>query len=228
MSGIISEIWRYPVKSFGGEKIDSACAVTFGLEHDRRYAFIDTIEGRVGKPLTARNVDELLIFKSGVKDGGVYVRLLDGSEHRIDEPQVQAAVEKIAGRPLKLRDAFGANHDGSHVTLIGNQTLRQVERSFGAPVDQRRFRANLWVDGLEPGEEDTWVGLQIRVGDVVLHGERLCDRCVMVTYDPETLEPKPQLLRTLNHERATNLGVRCRVVQGGLVSTGDLVQPIIP
>jgi uncharacterized protein YcbX len=39
----VLELWRYPVKSLQGERLDLAAVTTAGLEGDRRFALVDAI-----------------------------------------------------------------------------------------------------------------------------------------------------------------------------------------
>lgn len=52
----VSEVWRYPVKSVGGEAVDRAVVEPWGLEGDRRWGVV----GPDGFPVTARECHELL------------------------------------------------------------------------------------------------------------------------------------------------------------------------
>jgi uncharacterized protein YcbX len=47
MVGSISELWRFPVKSMGGEKLDNAELSVKGIIGDRGYALIETDTGKV-------------------------------------------------------------------------------------------------------------------------------------------------------------------------------------
>jgi uncharacterized protein YcbX len=51
-----------------------------------------------------------------------------------------------------------------------------------------------------------------------------CDRCAVITRDPDTQEKWGALLRFFNEEHATFFGARARVVEPGRVATGDPVE----
>ena len=72
-------------------------------------------------------------------------------------------------------------------------------------MDRRRFRANIWLDGLSPHEEDHWRA--VRIGDVTLGLGTRCPRCVLTTVDPDTLERGVEPLRTLATYRREDGGV---------------------
>jgi uncharacterized protein YcbX len=88
----------------------------------------------------------------------------------------------------------------------------------------RRFRPNVVVEGT--GEDD-WVGRQLRVGDAVVEVSKQIDRCVMTTREqPGGIERDIDVLRTINRERANNLGIGTLVVTPGAVRVGDQVEPL--
>ncbi|HAC44902.1 MAG TPA: Fe-S protein, partial [Chloroflexi bacterium] len=59
MHGTVAEIWRYPVKSMAGERLESCLVAETGLEGDRRWALVDGQANRAGKPLTIRETELL-------------------------------------------------------------------------------------------------------------------------------------------------------------------------
>ena len=91
------------------------------------------------------------------------------------------------------------------------------------PIDHRRFRANLYVDGIEPEEELRWLGRVIRAGDAELEVTDRCERCKVITMDPDTTTATPELLRLLVERHDERFGVYCRVVRTGRVAVGDFV-----
>ncbi|TFB81416.1 MOSC domain-containing protein [Terrimesophilobacter mesophilus] len=67
------------------------------------------------------------------------------------------------------------------------------------PLDIVRFRPNVIVEGGEPFAEDGWE--TVRIGDVEFRKTVLCDRCVMTTIEPTTLEGGKEPIRTLARHR---------------------------
>jgi uncharacterized protein YcbX len=107
-----------------------------------------------------------------------------------------------------------------------------LERGEGLPdpLDMRRFRPNVVVEGFEPFAEDAWSG--VRIGDVTFRVTEQCDRCAMTLYDPDTIERGKEPIRTLaRHRRRDGLtwfGVRMAPVTRGEVRLGDPVVPVAP
>lgn len=97
------------------------------------------------------------------------------------------------------------------------------------PLDILRFRANVVVDGEEPFAEDKWP--TVRIGDVDFRTTMVCDRCVMTTLDPVTLDGGKEPIRTLARHRRwdgkTWFGTRLvRIGGGDRIGVGDPVAPL--
>lgn len=87
----------------------------------------------------------------------------DGGIHSLDAGMV-AHLAAEASRPLTLRELEGANFDDSPLVMVNLATLASFEVQARVRVDHRRFRANLYVGGLEPEEEIGWLGRRVAVG----------------------------------------------------------------
>ena len=232
------ELWRYPVKSLLGERLDHAALTSAGIEGDRRFALFDTA---TGFGLTARRAPELL-FASARLDthGDVDVMLPDGTETRDDRVlsawlgrpvelrSADADIERQYENPVDFEDeastdwapfvgAGGAFHDSARarVSLLSTATI-------GA-WDLRRFRANVILDG--EGEDDL-VGSTVRLGQAVLDVGMHIGRCVMTTR-PQAggIERDLDVLRTIRRERHGRLSVGALVAEPGTVVVGDTLSP---
>lgn len=146
-----------------------------------------------------------------------------------------------ARRPLKPKyagplDPAGrrvAFSDGAPLLLLGLPSVDALKarlRAQGARdlLDRRRFRANVWLEGLAPHEEDTWS--RVRIGDVTLGVGSLCVRCVLTTVDPDTQTQGVEPLRSFAQYRRTDDGVVFGVnatqeAPGGL-RVGDVIEVV--
>jgi uncharacterized protein YcbX len=218
----VVEVWRYPVKSMAGERLDSCEVAQTGLVGDRRFALIDGSPTRAGKPLTIRENDRLMSYRARLGGRGVEVVTPDGEVVGMDERLV-APLAAASSRPLTLRELEGANFDDSPVLLVNLATVAAFAVEAGMHVDHRRFRANLYVSGLALEEEIGWIGRRVTVGDAELEVVSRCERCVVITKDPDTRVTTPELLRVLTRTRETCMGVYCRVARPGRVAAGDHV-----
>ena len=94
-------------------------------------------------------------------------------------------------------------------------------------MEMLRFRPNVIIDEVpEPFEEDGW--RTIRIGDVPFRFAETCDRCVMTTLDPITLEGGKEPLRTMARYRKwdhkTWFGIRLIPLTVGTVHVSDDVE----
>lgn len=224
MDGTISEIWRYPVKSMAGEKLDSCLVTETGLDGDRRWALVDGVPNRHGKLYTSTEDARLMTYRARLSSQGVEVVTQAGEKRRLDDHFVAELAAAVA-RPLTLRDQAGNNFDDSHVLVVNLATVAAFALEAGAEIDRRRFRANFYVDGLEAEEEMRWLGRRIRVGSAVLEVVKRCERCAVISRDPDTTLASPELLRLLAQTSDTCMGVYCRVETPGSVTTGDRCGP---
>ena len=218
----VVEIWRYPVKSMAGERLDSCAVTDRGLEGDRRWAFIDQSPARAGKWFNIKQHAPLMTFHARLIDGALDVLAPDGSSVALDDALVRR-FEAETQRPIELRELPGENFDAAHVLIVNLATVDAFALEAGMPIDPRRFRANLYVHGLEPEEELGWLGRVIRAGDAKLEVVDRCERCKVITMDPDTTQATPELLRLLVDRHDERLGMYCRVVRPGRVSVGDFV-----
>jgi len=217
---VVREVWRYPVKSMAGERLESCMVTDAGLEGDRRWAFIDHSPERDGKWFNIKQHAPLMTYRARLVDGSPDLVAPDGSSVALDGDLVHK-FEAEGQRPLELRELPGANFDDSHVLIVNLASVEAFALEAGMPIDHRRFRANLYVDGVEPEEELRWLGRVIRAGDAELEVTDRCERCKVITMDPDTTEATPALLRLLVERHDERFGVYCRVVRPGRVAVGD-------
>jgi uncharacterized protein len=232
----VVELWRYPVKSLQGERVDSVAIGRDGLEGDRQFAIYDL---ETGFGLTGRRVPELLFASARLRDdGSTEVVLPDGSVATDDE-----ALSAWLGRPVALRSAAtGAARryenvvdfeqeptsdwtafEGAAEAFHDNASARVSIVSTGTIGlwDARRFRANVVVDG---EGEDALVGSSVVLGAAMLDVGMRLERCVMTTRaQAGGIERDLSVLRTIARERDACLAVGALVTAPGDVHVGDML-----
>jgi len=218
----VVQIWRYPVKSMAGERLDSCMVTELGLEGDRKWAFIDQSPNRLGKWFNIKQHSPLMTYHARLVGGELDLVAPDGSSVALDDDLVRR-FETESERPLQLRELPGENFDDSHILIVNLASVAAFEREVGMALDHRRFRANLYVDGLEPEAELGWLGRVIQAGDAELEVTSRCERCKVITMDPDTTEPAPEVLRVLVERHDERMGMYCRVLRRGRVAVGDFV-----
>ena len=125
---------------------------------------------------------------------------------------------------LTLLRSDRAMTDCRPVSLISTQTAAAIGQEVGLSVDQRRFRANIYVDlgAAEGFAEDTFVGRSLRIGaKAVIAVLERDPRCKMITLDPDTAQASPEILRKVAHAHEGKAGVYAAVLTEGTVRPGD-------
>lgn len=145
------------------------------------------------------------------------------------------AFSELAGRRLRLvqLDRPGQAHTPqTAATLLSEESLAELGRRAGGPVDPRRFRMLIGIAGVEePHAEDAWVGRRVRVGEALLQGSDFDARCMIPTRNPDTGEVDLDALRLIEGYRGLrdgdiDFGIYASVVEPGRVRVGDPVAPI--
>ena len=207
----IAELWRYPVKSMAGEPLERVVVTPLGFEGDR-LVHVRRADGRVA---TARTHPGLLGHHGTLGPAGA--PLVDGRSW--SDPTVRADVERIVGPGARLvRDDSADRFDVLPLLVATDGAIE----AFG--YDGRRLRPNIVVGGVAGLEERTWEGRRLRVGDVVVGLDDLRGRCVMTTFDPDTLEQNPQVLADIVRRFDGRLALNAHVIRGGVLRVGDEVE----
>ena len=217
----LEQIWRYPVKSTAGEMLDSVELESAGLPGDRRVAIVDPAGRRPGHPVTAREIPLLLSFAARWESGEAVISGpgLAAVCHR--DPAAAEALSEHVGRRLAFLELDLPAVDDSPVHAVHLSWVGQLEAELGAPVDSRRFRANLYLGGTTPAPERSWTGRRLRAGAAVLEVVEVCRRCALTTRDPAApAHSWPLLLRHLVERRSEVLGVYLGIAVPGEVSVG--------
>ena len=207
----IKELWRFPVKSMAGEPLDRIAVGPLGFEGDR-IVHVEHADGRV---VTARTHPRLLGHRSTLGPDGE--PLVDGRPWT--DSEVGAEVERIVGPGARLVRDEGAGRFDILPLLVATDGAIEA---FG--YNGRRLRPNIVVSGVAGLQERSWEGRVLRAGEVRIGLADLRGRCVMTTYDPDTLEQDPDVLRRIVRRFDGKLGLNAFVMEGGLLRVGDEVE----
>ncbi|MGK5545325.1 MOSC domain-containing protein [Streptomyces sp. URMC 127] len=230
--GTIRMIWRYPVKSTGGERLDCADVGARGLEGDRLFAVRDA-GGKLGSGKNTRRfrrMPGLLHLRSCYPDGPAGPpALLDPHGEAVPDPD--AYLRRYLGRAdvALAREETVSHFDQLPLSVLTTATLDWVRSAVpGVPVDERRFRPNLVVrtpPGTRPFAEDDWLGRTARIGDTLrVAFVRSSERCAMTNEAQQDLPHSPLILRAVARAHDTRLDALATVVTPGRVRLGDSLQ----
>jgi len=207
----IKEIWRYPVKSMRGERMEKAAVHGSGIAGDRGIVVVSASGDRV---VTARTHPGLLGLQGALRGDGVVT--IDGL------PWNTAAARDLAsdaaGTQVELVDA---GLDPARFDVL--PLLVATDGAIAAlGLDGRRLRPNLIVGGVPGQAERDWPGRNLRCGDVRIAVAQLRQRCVMTTYDPDTLRQDRRVLMEIVKRAGGKTALDCSVLVPGTLRVNDL------
>jgi hypothetical protein len=209
----VAEIWRYPVKTMAGEKLQRARLGPLGIEGDR-IIHVEDINDRV---VTSRSHPRFLGHKGSLSAAGQPI--VDGRPW--ESPEVAADVVAIAGRGAKLVHDEGAERFDVLPLLVATDGAIVA---FGH--DLRRLRPNLVISEVEGLTERQWPGKCLRIGRVLIGVQDLRLRCIMTSYHPDTLVQEKEITRDIYRQFEGKLALNCFVIEGGEIAVGDEVKLI--
>ena len=119
------------------------------------------------------------------------------------------------------------DEEPGRVTLHGRGSLKTLAVALGSEVSELRFRSNVAIDGLQPWEEQHWIGRKIRIGAVEFDVVKPKTRCLATHANPETGERDLPILTTLTQkmgqENPTFAVAMVPSRSGGQIHVGDQV-----
>ena len=209
----VNAIWRYPVKSMAGERVSVADMTATGLAGDRVVQVYD----RHGRIVTARRFPRLLQLHATLGPDGV--PLVDGLPWHSDDVgrRVEAAV--TPGARLARFDGL-ERFDVLPLLVCTDGAVTMFGR------DVRRLRPNIVIEGVEGAGERQWAGAILRFPHAEVGVADLRGRCVMTTYDPDTTEQDPDVLRDIVRRFGGRLCLNAAVTRAGTIEEGDVVELI--
>ncbi|HSS53001.1 MAG TPA: MOSC N-terminal beta barrel domain-containing protein [Thermoanaerobaculia bacterium] len=233
--GHIEAIYRYPVKSMAGERLEIAELGWHGLAGDRRLAF-RRIEDRSGFPwLSASKLPDLLRFAPHRREDGAqgdlptHVRTPDGEEMPVFGEDLAAEVGRRHGAPVQMMQLKHGIFDEASLSVIALDTMSEIGRLAGRSLDVRRFRPNVVVRLLRPVpfQEDEWVGGVLSFGegdDAPAIAVTMRDvRCSMLCLDPDSASSAPEVLKAIVREHQNTAGIYGTVTRIGRLAVGQII-----
>jgi uncharacterized protein YcbX len=206
----VAELWRYPVKSLAGERLQRALVTSSGIDGDR---VVHVRDGR--RVVTARTHPRLLGLSAILGDDGE--PLIEGRPWTA--PESAAAIRAAAGSETTL-----ARYDGRERFDVLPLLVATDGAIAALGVDGRRLRPNIVVAGVEGLAERAWPGRRLRIGEVVIALEKLRGRCVMTTYDPDTQVQDLKVLQRIVDDFGGRMALDSAVVSAGTIAIGDPIE----
>ncbi|MHB8735314.1 MAG: MOSC domain-containing protein [Terriglobales bacterium] len=234
--GHVEALFRYPVKSMGGERLATAHLGWHGIAGDRRLAF-RRLEDRSGLPwLTASKLPDLLRFTPQPREDGApgdlptHIRTPDGAVMPVFADELAREVGRRYGAPVQMMQLNHGIFDDACISVIAFDTVREIGRLAGLSPDVRRFRPNIVVrlPRSVPFQEDAWLGGVLSFGegdDAPAITVTMPDvRCAMVNLDPDSASPAPEMLKAVVRVHQNHAGIYGTVIRTGRLAVGQTIR----
>ena len=246
MTPTVSSILRHPLKSVGREAL-SAVDLTVGkcLPYDRKWAVaherskldggwakkVNFLRGVAAPSLMAAEAtfDEqaktLTLTHPALQTITVDPNTPEGEARLIDWLRDLWPIDLPS--PTKLYRVQGVpltDIPDPWVSINSTSSLKALEHRAGSDLSPHRFRGNIWIDGLAPWEEATWLGKRLRIGDAVIEVKEQITRCKATMANPETGQRDVDVLGTLNDLGHQEFGVYAEVIESGHVAINATVE----
>jgi uncharacterized protein YcbX len=244
----VAELWRYPVKSMGGERVEQLAVAGGGAAGDRRLAVVDPAAGKV---LSAKRWPDLLLASASLgSDDRITITLPGGSEIDADDPALHETVSAWldhdvrvepppTDRVLPMEMHTGLSDDqtplfdwsgplGTWLDLADAHWLTTASLRSAASHhpegdwDVRRFRPTALIeDDSDRWPEDGWSTVEI--GPVGSEVTMPTPRCTLPPRAQRGLPVDRAVATTLRDVHDGNLGVYARITRPGTITVGDPV-----
>lgn len=230
--GEVVELWRYPLKSMQGGRMDAVSVGDNGVWGDRGWS-LRYADSR--KNVSAKQAAGLMLCAARYcqeptesANPAVEISLPDGNKILTDSENARAVLSEFVGSDVLLDATPGMHFDAHPIHLLTTASLETLARLNPASnFDVRRFRPNIVVKAAgeirEGYVELGWLGCDLRVGGVDLLVKKATSRCVMTTHPQPELAKDPAVLQTLVDSADADLGVYCAVLSPGVIRIGDPV-----
>jgi len=246
----LAAIYRHPVKSLGSEPLERVTLRTHAaLPSDRAYAIAHGDSAfdpanpaweTCGNFLRITNIPALSRPAIAYDPQTCALTLTDQGTRTVYDLATGEGREALAmwtgtvagtirPGPYTVVEAPGVSMTDARdqaPSVMSLASLRDISERVGAPLDPRRFRGNLWIDGegLEPWVELGWMGQSLTMGGARLTITAPIVRCLSTAANPETGARSDNPLPALK-EMADDptFGVIATVIKGGDVAVGDAV-----
>jgi uncharacterized protein len=205
----IAALWRYPIKSMAGEALQRAVLRSDGIVGDR----VVQVRDARGRVVTARTHPMLLGHRAALGADGE--PLVDGRSWRSDE--VARDVARAAGPGARLVRDDSERFDVLPLLVATDGAIE----AFG--YDGRRLRPNIVIAGVEGLAERRWEKRPLKAGTALIGLHSLRARCVMTTFDPDTIAQDVGVLRHIQAAFDGKLALNAYVIKEGVMAVGDEV-----
>lgn len=222
----VAELWRYPVKSVGGERLAGADVTFAGVRGDRAWAVWDEVREEITWAGQIHPLMSVTARLGGDPGADAHAEMVapDGSAWRSDHSGAAAWLSGVVGHPVRLM-RFPGDENAGTLHLLTTASLRTMAAALpSSRIDVTRFRPNILLEAGASGHpEHRWLGRRLQVGAVTLRITGFCRRCVMINQATPAVPADPAVLRWVARELGNLFGVYADVEVPGVIHPGDPV-----
>ncbi len=243
MAATVEQLWRHPIKSHGREALTHArLTAGMGFPWDRVWAvahdaaktdgtaWAPCVNFSIGTKLPGLTAINATLDEATETVTLTHPDLPDLTFRPDDAPQALIDWTKPLMAPNRAQSVRIVRVPGRGMTdtdypsvSLGNlASHRVVEQRIGRPLSPKRWRANIWLDGLAPWEEFDLVGKTIRIGTAEIAIREPVVRCLATAANPDTGKRDADTLSVLNENR--EFCVYGEVVTSGDIAIGDTAE----
>lgn len=243
----VTALWRHPIKSIGREALER---VTLNqgqpMPYDRLWAIAHDATKADGNGWAAcQNFNRvaqspaLMAISSTLDEDAETITLRHPNQPDLTvHPDTQSKALLDWVRPLadpnrpqpdqvvRLDGRGFTDTPFASVSLCNLSSHAAVEALTQTPLQQQRWRGNIWFEGASAWEEFDWIGRDLRLGTAVLHVKERTTRCTATMANPDTGLRDVDTLKALNTLDHQDFGVYTTVIQSGDIALGDQLELI--
>ncbi|MEX1109031.1 MAG: MOSC domain-containing protein [Dongiaceae bacterium] len=235
--GRVAALWRYPVQSLRGERLDTLEIGPKGPIGDRGWGIFDPEAGHIAisargkkkwRPLITWQARYVREPKLDAPLPPVEIEFEDGTRLTSDRADIDAKLADRLGWPGQFVEVAKSvpAYEHAHVHALTRATLETFAKHYpSGRFEPERFRPNMFIatEGLSGFVESGWIGSALQAGRIGLAIDEHCIRCVITTLPQGDLPQDAGILATVTETNKQHAGIYCSVRQEGTLRLGDPV-----
>jgi len=246
----IENLFYSPVKSISFEESESLNVLTDrGIESDRIFAFVQNLDSnsiknliedpksrKLNNFLTLKNSPELNQYNFTYAKNKLILKKKDEiiiSINPFSKNEKKLLCDKINQIILKdkkldllmdEKNPFFDTMPNNSISLINKKSISDFSNKISTNIEIERFRANIYIDGLDAWKERDWIGKTININNIKFFVSDEISRCSATNLKPSTdivtINLPNQLKKTYDH---INMGLYIVPQQNGVISKEDKI-----
>ena len=241
----VTDIWRYPIKGIGRERIDATDVTPDNtLPQDRLWAvaheaaqlepgwnpcrnFARGASAPLLQAITARTEADDRIALAHPDRPDITLSLPTDAADLLAwlAPLWPDTRPPLTGLHAADTRALTDSPEPS-ISIMNQASLRAFNQKSGFNIGPERFRGNIWIDGAAPWEEHDWIDRTITIGTARLRVDHPINRCMATHANTITGQRDADVLGHLNKDWGHQFfGVNVVVETAGHIATGDELHP---